>query len=438
MSLSSDAHLVPLECPALMVIGVLAGGAAAGAAIATEKAAYLLPVMALLLVLRWPVQVALGAYAFLAPFEQIPVIGKAGSGISPTYLAGLLTLATLLAVGLMKKRFQPPPKSALWWTLFVVWGAISLAWAIDPDLSMARLRTALSLLVLYLLATSFRVTEHEFDAVRLFTIFGGAAAAALVLLQTYAGGHLTGTHRGTLIFNGTEADPNYLSASLMVPFALTLGECIESRGMRRALMVIIAVTFVLGIAVTGSRGGMLGVLACVSVFMFRMKIDRRLIVVVLCAALLLGFLPSAFLARIVKSDDGGAHRLDIWSVGIKAVPHYLIQGSGWDSFWLVFTDYFGGMDALAMGIGRGPHNLWLGLTVEVGFLGVLFLFLAMRSQLRNLRSPKLIPFEAGCWGSLMTAMFLDPVWRNAFWLSWILLALARQVQQRAESTEAIA
>jgi O-antigen ligase len=434
MSLYSAALSETLGRPALLVVGVLSVGAVAGAAIATGHSAYLVPAMALLLFLRWPVQVALGSYAFLVPFEQFPLSGS-GPGVSPTFCAGLLTLGAIMGVGLMENRFVRPPKSALWWMLFVAWGALTIAWAVDADVSLARLRTAVSLLALYLLTTSFRFTKREFNAISLLAFSGGLVASFLVIAELFSGIHLTGTHRGTLVLNGVESDPNFLSASMMLPFSLALAGCIEGRGIRRLLMVAAAITFVLGVVATGSRGGMLGLMVCVFIFLLRMKIDRRLIVVVLCTALLLAFLPGPLLSRITKTDDGGAGRLKIWAIGAQAVPHYLIQGAGWDNFPAVFAEYSGGIDALDFGTGRGSHNLFVGMTIEVGFLGVLFLVLAMRSQLRNLRKPKLTPFEAGCWGYLTAGMFLDVAWKNAFWLYWILLALATRLYQRDELLE---
>jgi hypothetical protein len=60
----------------------------------------------------------------------------------------------------------------------------------------------------------------------------------------------------------------------------------------------------------------------------------------------------------------------------------------------------------------------------------------MRSQLRKQRSPNLTPYIAGCWGFLTAGMFLDVAWKNAFWLAWILLALATQLEHRTELQEA--
>jgi O-antigen ligase len=433
MPLSSVAPPDTLARPALLVMSVLIAGSAVGYAIATGRSILLIPAIAVLLVLRWPVQVALGTYAFLVPFEQFAVVGQSGSGITPALFAELLTLATLSAVGLMYKRFERPPVSAIWWSLFVAWGAITIAWSVAPEVSTQRLPTAILLLVLYVLVTSFRITRDEFNAISLFTIAGGTVAAVVTLAETFSGMHLTGTSRGTLAFGGTEADPNSLAACLVVPFALALGQILGSRGPRQLPMIATALSLVLGVVVTGSRGGMLGLLVCVFVFLLRMKIDKRIVVVVLCVALLLAFIPSAFLTRLTKTDDAGAGRLGIWATAFHALPHYVVQGAGWDNFAVIFSDYSGGAQGMV------AHNLWLGLLIEVGFLGVLFLILAMRSQLRNLHGSIIIPLEAGCWGFLTVGMFLGIIWRKAFWLAWILLALATRLQHRTgtEVTEAV-
>jgi hypothetical protein len=70
---------------------------------------------------RWPVEAALGVCAFLLPFDTVLVAGQVGGiHLHVTWFAAAAACATLLLTGLMSGRgFVPPPRPALWWTLFV-------------------------------------------------------------------------------------------------------------------------------------------------------------------------------------------------------------------------------------------------------------------------------------------------------------------------------
>jgi hypothetical protein len=79
-----------------------------------------------------PIEVTLGLYAFLIPFESMTTMDS-GAGPTATLLryVGLLALFVTLGVGWLRERIIRPPQTALFWSLFVLWGAISILWAID-------------------------------------------------------------------------------------------------------------------------------------------------------------------------------------------------------------------------------------------------------------------------------------------------------------------
>src|SRR5262249_52674860 len=128
----------------------------------------------------------------------------------------------------------------------------------------------------------------------------------------------------------------------------------------------------------------------------------------------------------------GAGREDIWANGWKAMEQSGAMGA-----------VFGvGLDSFAStAFGRAPHNIYLGMLVEVGVVGLVLMFGAMVSQFRavkawrresfNRQNVYLVAIECACFGLLVSGFFLDLVWRKYFWFLWILLPIAARVREEA-------
>src|ERR1700692_2866386 len=87
--------------------------------IASEKWLFVAGVCAFLLLFVCPLEVALGLYAFLIPFESVTTMDT-GAGQSETLLryVGLLALFVILGVGWIRERIMRPPRTAVFWSLF--------------------------------------------------------------------------------------------------------------------------------------------------------------------------------------------------------------------------------------------------------------------------------------------------------------------------------
>ncbi len=157
---------------------LLVGGAALlGWSVAQERWLLLLALSAIPLLLLWPVPAALGAFAFLVPFDMISMLGQQQSDATLTRYVGALSAMVLLVTGLVRRRLERPMVSALWWSLFVFWGAVSAAWAIDPNITLEHVPTTFALLILYVVASSVHLTQEELSGAVILTIAGGLAAA---------------------------------------------------------------------------------------------------------------------------------------------------------------------------------------------------------------------------------------------------------------------
>src|SRR5438105_488578 len=114
------------------VAGLVVTACSLGWMIASEKWLFVAGMFSLLLLLMRPIEVALGLYAFLIPFESMTTMDN-GTGSTTTLLryVGLVALFVTLVVGWIRERIIRPPQTAVFWSLFVLWGGVSTLWAID-------------------------------------------------------------------------------------------------------------------------------------------------------------------------------------------------------------------------------------------------------------------------------------------------------------------
>jgi len=406
-----------------LTIAIICIGVFAGTVAALGGWQYALAILVFAVLLRWPVEASLGTLALLLPFDSVASVGAEASGATLTRYVAALSATVLISLGLARNRFTKPPLAALWWSGFIFWGVVTLAWAYDPEPAWERLPTALSLLALYVVASSFAITKKELITVGAMAVLGGCAAAAMSSVQFFSGTSFHDSARSSLMIGGRETDPNQFAASLLLPLSLALGAVVRSR-MRSVRLVGVAAVAVLGLALllTMSRGGLLAALVVASVYLYRLRGDRRVLVGIACFGLMLLFMPHAFFERLSLADRG-AGRMDIWAASLNLVPHYGFFGAGWNNFVAIYANVAGDAPHFH-GFTEGSHNIYLGMLLEVGIVGLLCLLLAFRSQLRAIRNSSVLPFEAACWGMMAMGVTLDVVWRKSFWVCWILLAMA--------------
>jgi O-antigen ligase len=392
------------------------------------------------IVLRWPVESSLGLYAFLVPFDDIALL-PSGREDAPTLtkFLGAVAALILVGVGLVERRLTPPPRAALWLILFVGWAGITCLWSLDTQTAYSRLGTAAGLLFVYLSAVCLRVTEKELRTVVWLAILGACAAAGYSLLDFFRGTMSAG--RASLILGGEEADADMFSASLLTPVSLALGLLLADRGwLKRWLLMGAMALMAFGIFTTMSRGAFVALIAMFLVYLYHYRMSWRVWVPVGAMAAILSMVPASFFSRLGQSvSTGGGGRLDVWTVGLHALKRYAFAGAGlncfpyaWEQYWFYAPNYIGHL--------RASHNIYLGRAVELGIFGLILMITAFVCHIRAARRssltagsesppPALPSYEAACWAVLVAGFFLDIMWRKAFWLTWMLLAMAVRLRE---------
>ena len=394
------------------------------------------------LVFLWPVQIALGSFALLIPFDSATFSqGNGTSGTTLNFVVGAAAASILIVTSLAGRRLQKPPRAALWWTLLIVWYALTYLWAVDPRASMLRLPSAAACLILYLAATSLRVREIEFKGIVTAAIVGGCLAGLYSSYEFYHHIGWAGTARSSLVMGHEAINPNVFATRLLLPLALSVGAFFSVRpAWLKTVVLGCSALLTLAVLLTLSRGAALAVLVMAFVFLLRFGVNPRILMI---GALLAGIsltLPGEFYKRFSEAAaTGGAGRLDIWLVGWEMLKHYGIFGAGISNFSNVYTIYAGYAPRF-VGFDRASHNLYLEMFVEAGLIGILLLVQAVRMQLWVGRingrrvgkpSPWLIASEAASWSVMTAAMFSHLFWEKSFWLLWIMLAFSTQLYKNS-------
>ncbi len=413
--------------------------------IASEKWLFVATAFGLSLLLARPIEIALGLYAFLIPFESMTTIVNS-DGPTATLLryVGLLAIFVTVGVGWLRERIIHPPKTALFWSLFILWGITSTLWAIDPETALHRIPTALGLWLLYMVIVSVQISTRELSWITLATILGGCIASvysAYIFIQT--GGAIV---RLSLVKGSTVSDPNFFALTLLLPLSLACGETLSNRALsRRALFIAVTGLIAFALFLTMSRGALAAVGAIAVIFVLRLRLNWRLLIPVAIASAGLLFMPRLFFERLHEASTSRlAGRQDIWQAGIHSLKTYGAFGAGLDNFSDAFQKYVGTSRFFA-GNQRDSHNIYLSTMVEFGIVGMLLLLAAVRSHLRAFPRPKrecltsarLVAFEAACWGMLAAGFTLSILWRKAFWFAFALsVAAMRTVREKNHPLDA--
>jgi O-antigen ligase len=426
---SSPSSYVALALLAItsVVVGLLAG---------LGQWVFALGALGIPLMMLCPVQVGLGVFAILLPFDQIAVLGQAEHGRTLTWFAGAAATVILLSVGLVSQRLKLPPPETKWWVLYTSWYAMTTVWAMSPETAVNFLPTVAGLLGLYLASACFRYRKNELDAVAFLTILGGIGAAVWTIHLFRQGTfYETGAEtRASLIVGGRYGNPDALAMTLLLPISLAFGYFLSfKRGLAKAGMLAALAIITLGLFVTMSRGAIVALVVMLLLYLYRLRAGIRLVGPIAVMASLLMFMPSSFFVRFQQaSANGGSGRLDIWRVGLEAFKHYGLVGAGLHNFPFAYTAYAGEAPHFK-GILRDAHNIYLCIAVETGIVGLLIFAAAVRAQMRNSsclgKSPEFnhlrIATEAGVWAALVFGLFGTILWDKTFWFSMMLMSAAR-------------
>jgi O-antigen ligase len=378
-------------------------------------------------------------FAFL---EVLSVLG----GVSLAKTAGaLLVLAWLAAMTTGGRRarnfFVERPGLSYLLLAFVGLNAVSLAWAQNLGVGVSSVtRYALNAA---LLPIAYTAVDDRRDAVRILaTVVAGGAIAAVSGILTAPDASADTYARAA----GTVGDPNELAAALVVGLALAAAFAGNRAFARpwRIVSLTIAVLCLLGILLSLSRGGLIGVVALVVMGLlvggrWRKQLLAGALALAVAAVGYFAFVASLPATERVLNVSGGTGRLDLWTVATRMIDANPLTGVGSGQFQVASIHYLLRPGALQRGdliisTPKVAHNTYLEVITEIGIPGgILFVAIALFcfgcacaairrfEQIGDERMEILTRgFVAGLGAYFVTILFIS---ENVSKLLWTLLAL---------------
>jgi O-antigen ligase len=438
-----------LGSPAPIVIGGLVAALVVGVLLARSAAIGIGAVLALvyapILFLNLPLGVAL-----FVPLEFVDRLPAASIG--PTAASVLVLLAWLVTLPARRRvvaaTFRRTPALYIVLALLLIWMTISIAWAVDPGGAANEFwNWWVAAATLVVVATSF--SQRRFAMMLCAAFVVGALISVVAGLLPGAPASASGLPAEAGRFSGSYGDPNFLAAGLVPAIALTVGLlAVTRRSGARTLLLLAAAILTLGLAASGSRGGL--VAAAVSgVVALVVARGRRLPILVTIAGAMV--VVGVWIATTspgswdrVRKFDTGTGRTDLWDVAWRMSEAHPLAGVGLDGY-VKESPRFIRQPGVQLPTGTEftrhllneplvAHNTYLQLLAETGFVGLALFaalvlaslratWLASRSFERQ-RDPPMASLARAALiaqiGALSAAIFISDYYDKRL---WVLLAM---------------
>jgi|GEM_PF-3790157 len=318
---------------------------------------------------------ALALCPFLAalPFEQFST-----AGVTVLKLAGGFAFVVWLLSHLgPHERIRWDPGLTLM-TLFVVWGAVSYFWSMDPIRSMVKLQTYVLLLLSYFLVVNVIRNEKQFSAAMiamwlgmLVLVISGALGLSTIrtdVEDSRLGGIVGNANGYVAILVACIPACYWVFARTRVPF-------------RRVITAVALLAAGITSFYTKSRGGFISIgILFLTLLAFRQTRRRAIGFVVLFLVLALRLAPLGLWQRMDESlQRGNVRTTSLWPAGLAAFAERPLLGSGLGTNAQALSRVRGG--------GAVVHNSPLAVAIELGSVGlVLYCGLMVYGTLRSWRA----------------------------------------------------
>jgi O-antigen ligase len=296
--------------------------------------------------------------------------------------------------------------------LFVVWLALSIAWAEEPSDSIKALQPWLAAALMFTVLLTVDMTRAQVRMLAFAFLAGVTLSVALGLIGGVEAPTADSAIRSEGRLTGGLDDPNYLAAGIVPSIAMVVGLLPGVRSvLGRLALGGSVVILVLGLAATQSRGGLIAAVVATAAALVVAKRGRVLVlafivIVVGLVAVWFASSPDAW-KRVSDTADQGNGRGSLWTVAGRIFSEHPVAGVGLDNYRVFAPRYVDGPGELTFVnfIAERPHvvhNVYLQMLVEIGIVGTaLFLVLAAGSLAAAMRSSR--RYEAR--GDLESAAF---------------------------------
>ena len=399
---------------------------------------------------RDPVRYALPPYCVLIPFgSSFKVLPGAFGGVSS--LLGLLLGAALLTQLVTTRRGSVRiPLAVPVWLAFLALSGFSIFWSIAPAATFDDLRILGSQVLLMVALVLTRFDERTLRLFATSLMAGGVAVVCYGLFQITVLGGLpgkrTGPGDGPPRFGDDLLGANNEAAALLLPLAVAASRTLTESGRSRLFHGVATLLLLLGILMTGSRGGLLSAFVVFAVVLWLGIAPRTRKVAIAATAtvlitLALVFQPFGFGRRQVENSTNSSGRTDIWLVGAQACPLYCLVGAGWGAFPTVYQQELSSTPEARVqprGATFEPHSIFLLAVIEVGLPGLVLMVIGLAVALVSawrLPAASRAPPMAALLSTVVSSFFLSNINYKFFWAVIAYVAVAETVAAAAQGRD---
>jgi O-antigen ligase len=359
-------------------------------------------------------------------------LGDFAGGLTLTKVLGIVAIPVLFLKGSFENKIQKPDSATFFWISFVLYGAVSALWAIQPEIAAARIPTAMGLMLLYLMAASYKIQRGEIDTLKWCILWGGILASILTIYNFKSLGTVA---RATVEVGDRVAGLNQLPFDLLLAVSICIEKMLnKGRMMTKVMFGAFLCVIIFSIVITGSRGALLGlgVIFIVYILSIRQKLSVGTILLVI-GVVVMSAAPAFFLERLEGAmETGGSGRTTIWQNGLDALKNYWLTGAGLNNFPEAYKE-FAYFTPVSLGLGRASHNVYLGIFVELGITGFALMLWGIWAHYKAIRSRSVHPdseqvmLKAALLGMLTSSFFLDTFWYKSFWVLWMMIVMYKRM-----------
>ena len=338
-------------------------------------------------------------------YANLPMMYPALDAIRPAKLIAALGLAALAGEALTGRRrlVVPWPEGCLL-VAFLAAGALSCLSALWPKYALDSAIDLAKMAIVYFFIANVADSRDRLRGV-MWTMAIGGLFPALGALKMYAAGEML---EGRAVWIGIFSNPNELAYSLVILIPIAASLMCSASMVTRLALVGIMLTYLAAIAVSFSRGGLVGLAAVGAIYAWRQKSPwMRASVVALMACAL--FYAGRHWSRSegfsnLNSDTSFQQRIATSRVGLAIFADHPVLGVGLGCSVIAWPLY-APKDLYSRG-SLVTHNTMIQPLAETGLLGFAAFSLFIGVSLYSARKLKTFgsPLETSLWGFLVCGL----------------------------------
>ncbi|MEW6127513.1 MAG: O-antigen ligase family protein [Acidobacteriota bacterium] len=307
-------------------------------------------------------------------------------------LVKIVAIGTLLAYLMTKltagERLTCLPLELLMVFAIALLGILFIPIAVAPqDSFKVLLDVYLKVIIIFLLMINLLTAYHRLRSLINLAVICGAALALFAIVSYLNGKFLVqgkiATNRIAGVVAGMFGNPNDLALSLNLLLPLAVALALSSRGWKKPFFLICAGLLSIGVIVTFSRGGFLGLVALSLVLLWKLSRRNRgltILAFLIATGFFLVVMPSGYSNRIttifsIEEDLTGSAqaRRELLTRGVEVAANHLIIGVGMGNFHVYSIRE------------QVAHNSYLEISAELGVAGLIAYLILIFSPFRSLQ-----------------------------------------------------